>query len=415
MDDPDNGKTPVTTHKTRITFMSQRKKIFAILIPVLILISGIMVMKYLVSHRRPPRKEVKTQPGALAETIIVHPEQQQINIFGTGTVQPRQEASIAPQVSGKVEVVNPKLVVGGFFSTGELLFSIEEVDYQLAVQRATANLIEADVEVLKIKSTAKVARQEWKRLQPDSKEEPNPLVLYEPQLQGSIARQTAARAQLEQAKIDLERTKIRAPFNCFIRSEKIDSGQYVKAGSPVIEISGTDSVEIIVPLPHEVFRWLDIPRDLQTRKGSPATVTFAEQQQTYTYPGWLIRTLGEVDPLGRMSRVVVSVDDPYHLRKKPQHYLPELEIGMFVDVNIHGRQLDNIISLPRSAIRDHETVWVVDKDNTLQIKEVTIIYREQKTVLISTGLADGDQVVLTNIDGAAQGMRLRPVHRENQS
>ncbi|NIA19856.1 MAG: efflux RND transporter periplasmic adaptor subunit [Xanthomonadaceae bacterium] len=395
--------------------MSQRKKIFTILIPVLILISGVMVMKYLVSHRPPPKKEVKTQPGALAEIIIVHPGKQQINIFGTGTVQPRQAASIAPQVSGKVEEVNSKLVVGGFFSTGELLFSIEEVDYQLAVQSATANLIKANVEVLKIKSLAKVARQEWKRLQPDSKQEPNPLVLYEPQLQGSIAQQTAARAQLEQAEINLERTKIRAPFNCFIHSEKIDSGQYVRAGNSVIEISGTDSAEIIVPLPHEVFRWLDIPRGRRAQKGSLATVTFADQQQTYEYPGQLVRTLGEVDPRGRMSRLVVAVDDPYHLRKKPQHYLPELEIGMFVDVNIHGRQLENIISLPRDALRDHDTVWVVGKDDILQIKAVTIIYREQKTVLISAGLDDGDRVVLTNLNGAAKGMKLRPVPRGNQS
>ena len=395
--------------------MSQRKKIFSILIPVLILLAGIMVMKYLVSHRQPPKKEVKIQPGTLVETITVHPRKQQIKIFGTGTVQPRQAAAIAPQVSGKVEEVNPKLVIGGFFSTGELLFAIEEVDYQLAVQRATANLIKADVEVLKIKSRAKVAREEWKRLQPDSNQEPNPLVLYEPQLQESIAQQKAARAQLEQAKIDLERTKIRAPFNCFISSEKIDIGQYVRAGNPVIEIIGTDSAEIIIPLPHEDFRWLTIPRGRQTQKGSPATITFVEQQQSYTYQGWVVRTLGEVDPRGRMSRVVVSVDDPYHLQKKPQHYLPELEIGMFVDVSIHGRQLDNIISLPRIALRDHDTVWVVDKDGTLQIKAVTIIYREQKTVLISAGLADGDQVVLTNIEGAAAGMKLRPVSRESQS
>lgn len=312
--------------------MSQRKKIFAFLIPILILICGIMAMRYLVSHRRPPKKEVNVQPGALVETIIVHPAKQQINIFGTGTVQPRQASSIAPQVSGKVEKISPKLVAGSFFSTGELLFSIEEVDYKLAVQRAAANLTKAKVEVLKIKSLAKVARQEWERLQPGGQEKPNPLVLYEPQLQGSIAQQTAAGAQLEQAKINLERTKIRAPFNCFIRSEKIDSGQYVRAGNAVIEISGTDSAEIIVPLPHEVFRWLDIPRGRQAKKGSPATVSFADQQQTYTYPGRIVRTLSEVDPRGRMSRVVVAVKDPYHLRKKPRHYLPDLEIGMFVNV-----------------------------------------------------------------------------------
>lgn len=411
--------------------MSQRKKFFTFFIPLLILGVGIVGMKYLVSHRRPPKKEVKTQPGALIETIIVHPEKRQINIFGTGTVQPRQGASIAPQVSGKVENVSPKLVVGGFFSTGELLFSIEEVDYQLAVQSATANLIKADVEVLKIKSLARVARQEWERLQLDGKEEPNPLVLYEPQLQGSIAQQTAARAQLEQAKINLERTKIRAPFNCFIRSEQIDLGQYVKVGNPVVEISGTDNAEIIVPLPRKVFRWIDIPRGRQQQTGSPATVTFTDQQQTYEYHGRLVRVLGDVDPRGRMSRVVIAVDDPFHLRKKTDSYLPELEIGMFVNVNIHGQQLEQVISLPREALRDQETVWVAKPWDSpllkrkgsgtvpvlfkLQIKPVTVIHRQLKTVLISAGLNDGDRVVLTNLNGAANGMKLRPAARENQS
>ncbi len=395
--------------------MSYAKKLRQIIIPILILGLGIVVMYYLVSQRAAPKKVEKDQPGALVETLTVHPGTHPIDISGTGTVQPRQAASIAPQVNGRVEKVNPKLVIGGFFSTGELLFSIEDIDYQLALEQATANLIKTDVEVLKIKSLAKVARQEWERLQPDSKEEPNPLVLYEPQLQGSIAQQTAARAQLEQAEINLERTKIKAPFNCFIRSENLDPGQYLRSGSTVIEISGTDSAEIIIPLPNTDFRWLTIPRGEQNTNGSIATIILDDQQQTYRFPGRLVRALGEVDTRGRMSRVVIAVDDPFHLRKKTDSYLPELEIGMFVNVIIHGRQLEQVISLPRDALRDRETVWVVDDNNKLQIKPVTVIYRQLKTVLISAGLNDGDRVVLTNLNGVANGMKLRPVARENQS
>ncbi|MCK4379195.1 MAG: efflux RND transporter periplasmic adaptor subunit, partial [Deltaproteobacteria bacterium] len=239
--------------------------------------------------------------------------------------------------------------------------------------------------------------------------------LYEPQLREALARQTAAQAQLEQAKLNLERTKIQAPFNCFIRSENLDPGQYLRSGSTVIEISGTDSAEIIIPLPNTDFRWLTIPRGEKNPKGSTATVILDDQQQTYRFPGQLVRALGEVDPRGRMSRVVIAIDDPFHLRKKTDSYLPELEIGMFVNVIIHGRQLEQVISLPRDALRDQETVWVVDDNDKLQIKPVTVIHRQLKTVLISAGLNDGDRVVLTNLNGVANGMKLRPVARGNQS
>jgi RND family efflux transporter MFP subunit len=394
--------------------MSRSAKIRKIIIPILILIVGIVVMKYLVSHRTPPAKREKVQPGALVEIITVHPGTHPVTIRATGIVQPRQAASIAPQVSGRVEKVNPRLVAGGFFAVGELLFAIEDVDYRLALEQASANLIKARVEVMKIQSLATVARQEWERLQPEGREKPNPLVLYEPQLQEALAQQTAAKAKVEQAKINLERTKIRAPFNCFIRSEKLDPGQYVKAGSPVIEINGTDNAEVITPLPSADFRWLDIPRGKKQRQGSTATVVLDDQQQTYRFSGRVVRSLGEVDPRGRMARVVIAVSDPYRLKDKSPGYHPELQAGMFVKVIIHGRQLEQVYTLPREALRDQETVWIVDQDNTLQIKSTTIVHRERQTVLVSAGLADGDRVVLTNLYGAAPGMKLRPLNREKQ-
>ena len=395
--------------------MSRSAKLRKIIIPILILIVGIVVMKYLVSHRTPPVKREKAQPGALVEILTVHPETHPVTIPATGIVQPRQAASIAPQVSGRVEKINPRLVAGGFFTAGELLFAIEDIDYRLALEQAAANLVKARVEVMKIQSLATVARQEWERLQPDGQEKPNPLVLYEPQLQEALAQQTAAKARLEQAKINLERTKIRAPFNCFIRSENLDTGQYVRAGSPVIEINGTDNAEIITPLPNADFRWINIPRGKKQEKGSAATVIIDDQQREYRFSGRVVRSLGEVDPRGRMARVVIAVNDPYQLKTKTPGYHPELQAGMFVKVIIHGRRLEQVYILPREALRDQETVWVVGRDNTLQIKPVTIIHRERQNVLVSAGLVDGDRVVLTNLYGAAPGMKLRPLDREKQS
>jgi multidrug resistance efflux pump len=103
-------------------------------------------------------------------------------------------------------------VAGGFFRQGERLFSIEDTDYRLALERAEATRAKAEYELATIESQAEVARVEWERLYEDSGEEPNPLVLYEPQLKNARAALASAGSSVRQAEIDLERTRVRASF-----------------------------------------------------------------------------------------------------------------------------------------------------------------------------------------------------------
>lgn len=385
--------------------MSSKQKFIKIGIPIAIVVLGFLIMRIMVLNRSAPEKIAKPDTGVLVELLSVVPEKRQTKILGTGTVQSKQEISVIPQVKGLINYMAPQFVAGGFFKKGELMFAIEPIDYELAVERAKASLAKAELELASIEGKAKIARLEWEQLKNDDSE-PNPLVLNEPQLKDAISNRDAAFASLKQAEIDLARTEVKAPFNCRIRSKQVDIGQYVKDGNSVATIAGTDTAEIIVPLPLADMAWLDIPNQDNEKNGSKVIVSFDIADSTYSWPGRLVRSLGEVDPQGRMARIVVAVDKPYgRLNGNPDK--PDLATGMFVNVEMYGKILLNVFAVPRNAVREFSTVWIMDESRKLQIRKVKVVREERSEVLITDGLHAGDQLVLTNLAGAANGMLLR--------
>ena len=265
----------------------------------------------------------------------------------------------------------------------------------------------AELELARQESNARIARQEWDRLSREKGEEPNPLVLYEPQLKEAQATLAAAKAELARRELDVQRTRVYTPFNCRIRSESIDPGQYIAAGQFVIEVAGTDAAEIVVPVPLKELRWLDIPR-LKGDSGSRAVVRVDVGGQYFDWPGRIVRSLGDVDPKSRMARLVVQVADPYGLtHSAAQRHFLDLAEGLFVEVILQGRHFDRIFAIPANALRQNSTVWVMDSNKKLNIRKVVVLRREKDAVLINDGLTAGDRLILTHLSGVAEGMALR--------
>ena len=388
--------------------MSSKSKLIKIVVPLLIIILGIVAARLLIANRAEPKKVVRENPGALVETVAVSRGARQVQVHGTGTVQAQRQVEIAPQVAGRVVEMSPNLVTGGFFRQGELLFRIDDADYRLAVDKAKAAVAKAEYELAAMEGQARVAREEWQRLDLDGgKTEANPLVLFEPQMKNAQASLLSAQAALRQAQLDLERTQVRAPFAAVVRSESVDVGQLVRVGTPVAVLAGTEQAEIVVPLPLEELGWLRIPRPGTAAAGSPATIQLTTGGRTFDWSGRIVRSLGEVDPQGRMARVVVAVNDPYGLQA-PAAERPQLAVGTFLQVTLHGEVLPEVAVLPASALRDGEQVWIMN-DNHLKIRQVQVLRRARDEVVIGEGLQAGERVVLTNVAGAAEGMKLRAV------
>ena len=387
--------------------MSKKETFLKIAVPIVIILLGVIIMWTMISRRQAPAKEVKTDPGILVKVLKAEKQDTSVTVKGTGTVAASREVSIIPQVSGRVVSLAPALVVGGFFKEGDTLFEIEDIDYRLALEQAESLKAKAEYDLATIESQARIARTEWEQLNRNSGPPPNPLVLYEPQLRSSTAALSSASAMLEQARINLERTKIKAPFNARIRSENIDIGQYVRSGSIVAVLSGTDRAEIAVPLSVDELRWIKIPGYGERQNGTTATVHINIGNESYKWNGHVVRSSGEVDTKTRMMRIIVEVKDPYGLKENKRSGYAALASGSFVSVQIKGKEFKDIFIIPRSAFRDNSTVWIMDNESKLKIKKVTTMRMERDRVIIREGLVDGEMIVLTNISGSADGMKLR--------
>ncbi len=381
-----------------------------VILTVIILAVGAGAAFVLVKMRKKPRRKPKVKAGLLVEVLVVKAVARRVAVLGHGQVQPRREVALAPQVSGRVKRVHPNLVVGGMIQKGQVLLAVDAADYRLGVERAQAIVAKAEQALAMEESSARVARREWKLVAPSvGAKKPSPLALREPQLRAARAGLASAKADLKLARLNLSRTTVRAPFSLRVRSETVEVGQYVMTGKAVAQVYGTDTAEVVVPLPVADLGWLDVPRGRDAKPGAEVLVRQKSGAVVHERKGRLMRSVGEIDATGRMSRVVVAITDPYNLRASEEgSKLPDLEMGAFVEVLIQGKTLKGVHAIPAEALRLGSKVWIAAvKDDTLEVRKVTVARRTATEALVTAGLADGDRVVLTNITGAVAGMKLR--------
>lgn len=381
------------------------RHLFKVTLPLLILVVAALITSRLIAGRPQPEPLVREVPAVLVETMTTAREDRTVIIRATGTVQAARESTIVPQVAGKVVWVAEQFTAGGFFRQGEPMLALEDADYRLALERAEAEVVRAEVELTKVEGAARVARQEWERFGPDldgdgvrSDREPNPLVLFEPQLRQARAGLQAAKAARDQARLNLERTRITAPYNCRVRSENAALGQFVHSGAPVAVVADTDRVEIRLPVRMEDLDWLEVP-------GAKAQVRMPDRPET-AWSGRVVRSLGEVDQNTRMAALIVSVADPYGLHSTDNAERGGLPPGLFVEADLKGRELPGIVVVPRRALREHSTIWVAE-EGTLRIRKVQVARAQGEELFIAQGLEPNQQIILTSLTGAAEGMAVR--------
>ncbi len=397
--------------------MTESKKknirtVLQIIAVVVILLAGVMVFKKLSSMKKVPERKTRQVAAPLLEAQVARVQDIQMTVHGSGTVHPKIQVSVTPQVSGVITSCAECFVDGGFFRAGRVLVTIDRSDYELAVDNAAAAIADAEMNLIREQAEADIALEQWQQLHPGT-EPTSPLVLRKPQIRQARAQLQAAHARLTRAKLDLARTAISLPFNGRISQKDVDHGQYVTPGKPIATVYGTDIAEIVVPLEDRELKWFDLPTGYtdgdggddkrNTPRGAWAelTVDFAGRESTWI--GQVVRTQGLIDPTSRMVNVVIEVEDPF----KQAGDRPPLTPGMFVrDVVIKGRTLGNVLRIPRHALHNGSEVWVA-ADEKLRIKTVQIARQDDSYAYIAEGLDDGDVIITSPLDTATDGMEIR--------
>jgi RND family efflux transporter MFP subunit len=374
-------------------------KALKLIAPVIILIAGFAVAALIASARKAPPRVDRPPLGPLVEVLSTEITDVSVVVTGHGEVVPRVAVDLVPQVAGQVVKVHPSLVAGGFFAANEVLVVIDPRDYDLAVQRAQAAVARAKVTFEREQAEAEVARAEWEELHPG--EEPTGLVVREPQIRQAEAELAAAVADLEGARLNLERTRVSVPFDGVVVSESVDVGQFVGTGSRLATVYGTDVVEVRVPLDSREIAWFDVPSN-GGGPGSRAEVSMSFGGARSVWKGRVTRMEAQVDQSSRMVHVVIEVLNPYRVSGDRTALLP----GSFVDVSIAGRVLEEVVSIPRHAIREEGRVWVF-ADGELQIRDVEVLRSDRQQTLISAGLEEGEFVIVSSLDAVTDGMVVR--------
>jgi hypothetical protein len=175
------------------------------------------------------------------------------------------------------------------------------------------------------------------------------------------------------------------------------------------DLVGTDVYWVRAAVPVDRLGWFQTPQS-GSESGAAAIVQYRGHQRS----GRVIRLLSDLEAQGRMARILVAVQDPMSLKNQTA-VDPPLLIGEYVRVNIQGRLLKQVYQIPRSSLQDNNTVWLADQNETLQIKAVDIVWRDEGIVLIKDQLRPGDRLIVTDLVTPVQGMPLEVVAKDSGS
>ncbi len=364
-----------------------------------ILLFGFFGAMSLSLFKQEPEKSEAAVYAPLVKTMVTQPENKTVLVKGNGSLEARTRINIVPQVGGRIDYIHPHLRAGGSFNTGEVLLKIEQIDYKLAVTQAKADIAAAENNLQTETAEAEAAVLEWEAINPES---PAPaLVARLPQIAAAKANLQSTKARLQQAQLNLRRTSISMPFSGRVVQSTMDVGEVISANNAIGVVYSTDLYEIPVPLEIDKLAWLDIPKQNATVSSNTATILVAIAGQTYQLVGRVLRVESELNSISRLARVVIGLksdDIPKALRE-------EIIPGLFVDVEIEARQLENISVIPKSTMHDDELIWIL-KDQHLQFFAAEIAYQSNSELWIRN-LPAGTQVVTSSLDVVTDGMQVR--------
>lgn len=371
-------------------------------LPIVVLLGALLITSWLIVQRPVPAQKRPDPPVLFVDAIVAELASVQLKVHALGSVTPRTETSLTGEVAGQIVEVFPQFVSGGFFKRGDLLVKIDDRTYRAEVKRSQAAVAAAETLITREQGLSDYALQDYRRLNPDK--EATDLALRKPQLAEARANLQSALADLERKEGDLERTVVRAPYDGMIRQKLADVGQFVGAGTQLAVIFASDVAEIRLPLPDKDLPFVDL------KAQPPVEVTANIGGTDYYWRGKIVRTEGVFDEQSRVLYVVAQVADPYNQDGESWAY--PLRIGTFVEANIEGRRADNLVVLPRSALRRDNRVWTIDSNHRLVPKTVSVLRTDASSVYINRGLEDNELVCLTLLENPLPGTVVRHVEAE---
>ncbi len=415
-----------------------KRKIVVALMFILIVGAGVGLMLFLSSSKKEPKhKQVKAIPTVVA-ALQAQPSDAPVVVSAMGSVVPARQVTITPEVSGRIVYQAAGLVPGGRFTKGQVMLRLDDRDYELAMEQQRANVSQAELNLAKERSLKEVAQKEWELVGDSIKPTQlgRQLALREIQVHTAEVSLESAKSALAKARLMRSRTIIRAPFNSVVMDEFVDQGQVVGPGTKIAVLADVDRYWVRASIPLEKLGWIQVP-GVNSEQGSEVNVIQSSgHDSSIERKGRVIRLLPDLDPKGKMARVLIEISSPWNndlgsrtqaddmvrhnnVTNKdgvtgsnmavPKEQLRSdipLFIGSWVNVQIMGPRLERVLRIPRMALRDRTKVWVKNSKDELEIRSVKVVWSHGDTIFVSGDLQPGEQVITSRLSTPVEGMKV---------
>lgn len=417
-------------------------KALKILIPLLIIAGGAGVAKYFLSQKPEAKRTKQARSTTVVEVMEAKAEDKTIVLHAMGTVVASREVVLFPEVGGRVVEQSERLIPGGHVKAGETLLQIDKRDYELTVKQQRASLAKARFDLRMEEQRKSIAEREWALMRGGaetqaggqagektntSSEAGRALALREPHIEAARAALSAAQSGLDRARLNVERTTLKAPFNAFVKEEFVDLGQQLGPQSRVATLVGTDSFRIIASIPVDRLASIRLPGEASSAEapsdGSRATIVLSlGPGRELRREGRVIQLMGDLDARGRMARLLIELKDPFRLNESGDQ--TPLLLGAYVRVELEGHELKDVVAIPREVLRKGDTLWLMGAKNELVFEPVEVAWRDETHAFVRGAFLPGSagsnpspdskagapRIVLSNLPTPVAGMALRDIN-----
>ena len=372
----------------------------------LFILLGAFALSYLLwflGQVKPDPVEELPPPDVIIE--ILTPKDFQVQISSNGTTTPLTQTVLTAEVGGEVIYRSKKFAEGASVIEGEILAKIDDTDLQLQYKNALLQLANAEVQYSLQLAEAEVAKEAWDKIGDGVASD---LTLKKPQLKQAQALLEVAKAQVSSAAKKLNKTEIIAPYAGRIQNVNIDLGTTIIPGQPVGAMYTSSEIEITLAVKDNDLQFLSIPMDgrkLNPSEQASVVIESFYKGKTQSWEGKLERVDGVIDPITRMINLIAVFKNDFIETDKPN-----LPIGLFVEAKIDGITLKNIFEIPINSISKDNEVYIVDKDNQLELRKLTVLKKYSEFVIIKDGLRAGERIVTSKLSTASNGIKVNPVY-----
>tara|TARA_S200000501_G_scaffold225972_1_gene211894 strand:- start:5034 stop:6182 length:1149 start_codon:yes stop_codon:yes gene_type:complete len=368
--------------------------------PIGIISLGIIICSLLIKCSPEVKPEEVKKIIPLVEFEKIKPISKNIEIISQGSIIPRTESQLYPEIRGEVVYVSPKLDEGSSFEKGDVLLRIDSRDYELDIKAAEASLDDAQTALSIALAESNFEKEQWEL---SNSGVASALRLKIPQLKKAESTVAAAEANLEKLKRNLEKTSIKAPYDGLVRKKNVDRGTVIGPGYLIANIYAIDYVEVKLPVPDQDLAFLDIPLDgsqISNNEQPQVILTGSLGGKQIVWEGNIVRMEAEIDPKSRMAILVARVSEPY------KYNIP-LRVGQFIEAEITGKIFDSLYVINRELIKNNQVLTINESDSSIVYKQVHVLRFVDDMAYVDSGLDGETLLCMTNLDVMYDGMKIR--------